>query len=79
MAPYFAIFDRANGVLQWTGKHESAADALTAFDKSVGIDPHEEGLEIIAKHFRILEVTAYQVTSLIEWHERGADTLDYPL
>lgn len=67
-----AIFDTASGHLQHISDADTIAKAVRSYAATAGIDPDVD-LEV-----RVIDVTDEQACSLMEWHERGAKTADYP-
>lgn len=69
----FAIFDTAEGLLQWHGRAASAQAALFDHLQDVGyID------EIADYQFRVLEVDDAQYASLLTWWRGGQWSPDGP-
>ena len=71
MAKYYALRDLNVGYLQWVCEAPTAEDAVRQFDDAVGIDPNDEGLDVVAARFDLIEVTAEQYSVL-----KGADGTD---
>lgn len=66
---YYVILDKNVGHLQWYGKYESPEAALAAFDADVGIDPHDNGIDI--DDWQIVAVTPQELRRVKAWADRG--------
>lgn len=74
---YYAIQDRGIGYIQWVGEADDEMAALRAFDDDVGIDPHDEGLEAVAGHFQITELTETEYSLLKGCDGTATEDIDY--
>lgn len=53
---YYQISDRETDTLQFETWAQDAVDALKDFDEAVGIDPNDEGLDVVALRFHVREI-----------------------
>ncbi len=75
----YALLDRHNSILQWTGEAETARAALAALDDEVGIDPLGLGLDVVAGGFWAILLTPALEAALDVWHEAGSPAAESPL
>ena len=70
-----AIFtdERGSGALMYVSEADNPTWALEEFDASVGIDPHDEGLEAIADRFIFFAIPNEDMPA---W--RDAEAFDFP-
>jgi hypothetical protein len=74
-----AIFDKANGFLQFISPSADPMTALKQFDDEVGVDPNGEGLEAIREHYDFYICTPEQVALLEAEDCRNATPRGYKI
>ena len=63
------IFD-SNAALQWISTREIYWEALKEFDATVGIDPHNRGLN--PADWVFYRATDEKAREIADWHEHGS-------
>lgn len=59
-----AIFDNNAGYLQYISAATTPTAALAEFDNKIGIDPNDEGLDVVADEFSFYEITSEEAAAM---------------
>lgn len=74
---YYAIQSKDPGYIEYVTAAEHEQTAFRAFDDHVGIDPHEEGLDVIADRYDCTELTADEYDRLQDCDGTDQKAIDY--
>lgn len=74
---HYAIQSNDPGYIEYVTAAEDEQSAFRAFDRDVGIDPHDEGLDVVAEKYECTELTAAQYSRLRDCDGTDQESIDY--